>query len=533
METSLILFGSIIILCMLLHRHIMNLPIPSLLIFILLGMLFGENGIFQIKFDNYELANDICTFSLVFIMFYGGFGTNIKEAKSILAEASLLSTLGVAMTAGILGVALHYLLGLPWMEAFLFSSVVASTDAASVFTILRTKNLNLKYNSASTLEVESGSNDPMSYMLTVVFVSAILGSDLSVPQMLAEQIVFGLILGVAIAYVAAFVLQRVSLAIAGGETIFVFGVAILSYALPTIIGGNGYLSVYLAGILLGNMYFPGKRDLVRFFDIITHIAQVMVFFLLGLLVKPMELPAAFFPALITMIILTFIARPISVMAVLIPFGGCREKIGLISWAGLRGVASIVFSIYAVLSNVSMTYDIFNFVFCIVLLSMTFQGSLLPKMSEVFDMIDDNTDVRKTFNYYQDESNINFSKIYIPETHPWIHQRIRDLSFPPETLVVLLIRDHKSFVAPNGNTEILPNDILVFASKAFENRANLCLREVMITENHPLEGKLLKDSAKDVGSGLLVLVQRGGENIIPSGMTRILAQDIVVIAEFED
>lgn len=534
MDATLLLFSSIIILCLLLHRHIEHLPIPSLLIFILLGMVFGENGIFQIKFDNYTLANDICSFALVFIMFYGGFGTNIEAARSIVTRAVLLSTVGVAVTAGITGVLIHYILGLSWMEALLFGSVIASTDAASVFTLLRTRNLNLKHNTASLLEVESGSNDPMSYMLTVVFVAAMLGSNVSVPVLLAKQVAIGLLCGVAIAYAAAAILRRVNFSIAQGGTLFVFAVAVLSYALPNFFEGNGYLSAYLAGILLGKMHFPGKRDLTRFFDAITHLAQVMVFFLLGLLVTPADLPEALVPALIVMAVLTFIARPVSIFAILTPFGAGAPQIGLVSWAGLRGVASIVFSIYAVLAAVPLTYNIFNLVFCIVLLSMAFQGSLLPKMSAVLDMIDDNADVRKTFNYYQDESNINFSKIYIKEQHAWANKRVRDIVFPPETLVVLLIRDRKNFIAPDGSTEILPNDILIFASETFENRVNLSLREVLVTSDHPLCGHRLMDAKQNIREGgLVVLVQRGGENIIPSGLTEIMENDMLVLAEYEE
>lgn len=533
METTLLLFGGIIVLCMLLNRYIDKLPTPSLLIFILLGMLFGENGLFQIEFNDYRIANDICTFALIFIMFYGGFGTNIREAKPVIGHSILLSTVGVALTAGITGALIHFLLGLSWLESFLFGSVIASTDAASVFTLLRTRNLNLKHNTASLLEVESGSNDPMSYMLTVVFVSALLGSDVSVPLMLFKQITIGIIFGVAIAYGATAILRHINFSMAQGGTIFLVGISILAYALPTIFDGNGYLSAYLSGILLGKMYFPGKRDLTRFYDVITNLSQVMVFFLLGLLVTPAELPNTFIPALIIMLILTFIARPLSVYGVLRPFSCNMLQITLVSWAGLRGVASIVFSIYVVLSGIPLTYNIFDIVFCIVILSMAFQGTLLPKMSSLLNMIDDNVDVRKTFNFYQEEININFNRVEVPKNHPWAHQCIRDLAMPPETLIVLIIRNKNNFIAPSGNTAILPGDRLVIASKKFENRANLSLREVPITSNHLLKDKQLKDASQYLNQGeLIVLVQRDNDNIIPAGNTLILEGDTIVVAQFE-
>lgn len=533
MEATLLLLGSIIIITMMLNRYIDKLPIPSILIFLLLGMVFGENGLFKIHFDNYQIANDICSFALVFIMFYGGFGTNIREAKPIVPQAVLLSTIGVALTAGITGGIIHYLLGLSWAEALLFGSVIASTDAASVFNLLRTKNLNLKYNSASLLEVESGSNDPMSYMLTVVFVSSILGADISVPLMLVKQIAIGILFGVIIAYSAGALLRKFEFTMAQGGTIFVFGVAILSYALPSMFEGNGYLSAYLAGILLGKMHFPDKKNLTKFFDAITNLSQVMVFFLLGLLVTPLELPSAFIPALVIMIVLTFIARPLSIYGVLKPFGAPLNQIGLMSWAGLRGVASIVFSLYVVLSGIPMTYNIFNIVFCVVLLSMAFQGTFLPYMSHKLNMIDDNADVRKTFNYYQDEIDINFNRVVVGESHPWAHQQIRQIVLPPETLIVLLARNKKEYMAPNGSTEILPNDVLVLASKQFQNKANLSLREMPITDTSELAHHQLKDIGHlKPENSLIVLIQRKGNHIIPTGTTQILPDDILVLAQFD-
>ncbi len=230
----------------------------------------------------------ICSVSLVFIMFYGGFGTNIKEAKPVIARSVVLSTAGVVLTAGLTGLFIHFVLGLSLLESLLTASVIGSTDAASVFGILRSKNLNLKEHTASLLEMESGSNDPISYMLTVILTGLLTGASIRVPAMLFQQL-FGLIFGVLFGKGAVWALNRLQFQIAEGKTIFVFAAAVLAYAVPVLLGGNGYLSVYLCGIIMGNSSVPHKRNMVQFFDALTGIAQMMIFFLLGLLVTPSRL----------------------------------------------------------------------------------------------------------------------------------------------------------------------------------------------------------------------------------------------------
>lgn len=529
MNQVLLLAGIVIVICILANRFTEKLPVPSLLVFIAMGMCFGVNGIFKIPFDDYGVAETICSISLIFIMFYGGFGTNIEAARSVAVKSILLSSLGVVLTAAFVGGFVHICLKLGWLESFLIGSVIASTDAASVFNILRTKNLNLKYNTASLLELESGSNDPMSYMLTVVFVAMLTGGDISVPVMLAKQIIFGLAGGVIFGKLSVWLLNRVEFDISQGETIFVFAVAVLAYTFPSILGGNGYLSVYLCGIIMGNSYIPSKRSLVHFFDVITGIAQMMIFFLLGLLVTPTELPVVFIPALCIMLFLTFIARPVAVAAILAPFRSHVRQMGLVSWAGLRGVASIVFAIHAVLNQAPMKYNLFNLVFCIVIFSIATQGTLLPWMSKKMKMIDKTADVRRTFNDFQEESDISFVKIHINENHDWNGKMLKDITMPPEFLVVLVLRGTEKLV-PNGNTELLAGDMLVVAAEEFEDRENLTLHEITVGKNHKWKNKTLSDIPVPTGT-LVVMISRGGETIIPSGDTLIQEGDTMVVAKF--
>ena len=528
MNEALLLMGCVILLCTLMGRYLDRLAVPSLLIFIALGMCFGENGLLRIPFDDYDAANVICSASLIFIMFYGGFGTNLNAARPVVVQSVVLSTLGVAGTAGAVAVFAHLVLGLPWVESFLIGSVISSTDAASVFNILRSKKLALKYHTDSLLEIESGSNDPISYMLTTVAVGIMGGQDVFIPLLLVQQIAIGALGGLLLGKLAIWSLRRGMFPSEQSQTIFVFAVVILSYALPTVLGGNGYLSSYLCGIYMGSTKLPQKRNLVHFFDVVTDVAQVLIFFLLGLLVTPVELPSVLLPALAIMVFLTFVARPAVVSVLMLPFRPSPAQVGVVSWAGLRGVASIVFAIMAVLQGAETRYNLFNLVFCIVLLSISLQGSLLPRVSAKLHMIDHTADVSKTFNDYQEESDIDFIKIHLDKNHPWNGKTLRELPLPSDLLVVMIARKEETIV-PNGSTVLLPGDLLVLAARAFEDRENLFLQEIVVEKGHKWVGRSLRQIPTRSDT-LIVMVKRGNETIIPGGSTILQAGDTLVIAQ---
>lgn len=524
----ILLIGVVMVLCLIMEQLTNKLPVPSLLMFLLLGMIFGIDGLFGIPFDNYEISETICSVCLIFIMFYGGFGTSFKAAKPVIVQAGLLATFGVVLTAGITGVFVHFVLKLDWLQSLLIGSVIASTDAASVFGILRREKLNLKDNTASLLEVESGSNDPVSYMLTVVLCTLMSGATVSVFTLLLNQLFIGVIAGLVFGKIATSLLKR-GLVNSEGKTLFVLSVVLLTFALSSIFNGNGYLSVYLCGILMGNTRLPDKKGMVHFFDTVTNIAQMMIFFLLGLLVTPSELPEVFFPAFIIILFLTFISRPVSVYITLLPFKSSKQQIGLVSFAGLRGVASIVFAITAVLSDAVLDYNLFNLVFCIVLISISIQGSFLPFISNKLDMIDNNVDVSKTFNDYQEESSICFIKIHIDENHPWEQQTLSELPLPSSFLVTLILRNEENIV-PKGNTILEYGDLLVIAAQEFTDEENLRLKEVVIDEDHKWVNQLLKD-IKVGKRKLVVMIKRGNDTIIPDGTTMVLNDDILVVAKY--
>lgn len=530
MTSYILLVAAVILLCLSLNKMSNKLGIPMLLAYILLGMMFGTDGILKIPFDNFTIAEQICTVSLIFIMFYGGFGTNWKQAKPVAGKAVLLSTVGVILTAVTTGAFCHFILRMDFWESMLIGSVISSTDAASVFSILRSKRLNLKNNTASMLEVESGSNDPCSYMLTVIILTIMSGelSGSSLVVMIFSQIIFGILVGVVVALAAAFILKKVNFATDGFDTIFVFSMALVSYAGASMINGNGYLAAYIAGIILGNTPLHHKKSLVHFFDGITGLMQMLIFFLLGLLAYPSQLPKILPIALAIAVFLTFVARPVSVFAILMPFRCPVKQQLLVSWAGLRGAASIVFAIMATVSPAYTKNDLFHIVIFIVLFSISIQGTLLGLVAKKLDMIDENGNVMKTFSDYSDEMPVEFVKISIKAGHPWENRRIKDLTSLPDLLLVLILRGEECII-PNGNTVVLAGDKIVLSALSPEENLGICLTEIPIEKDSKWIGKPL--SRIKLGEEKLVLVLKRNEKVvIPNGNTVIRENDVLVISQ---
>lgn len=530
MYNILLLAGIVIVICVLSNRVASKLPVPSLILFICLGMLFGADGPAHIQFRDYALTEFACCAGLLFIMFYGGFNANVREARPVAPQAILLSTVGVLVCAGIVGAFCHFVLGLDWLVGLLVGSVIASTDAASVFNVLRGAKLSLRDGTDSLLEIESGSNDPMSYMLTVILSTLIIGADINVPLMVAEEVVIGIAFGLGIGKLAEIALERVDFAMEQGETIFLIAVALVSYALPGVLHGNGFLAVYLCGMWLGNADIPHKRDMARTFDVITEICQMAIFFLLGLLVQPSRLHLVVLPAIIVFTFLTLVARPLSTFLVLRPFGASLAKIGIAAGAGLRGAASVVFALYVVTSGAQtwLPFNIFDLVFVVVLLSLVVQGSLLPALARALDMIDANANVMRTFNDFQEESDLSLIKIKVDPTHPWIGRALRDVPTPRDLIVVLILRHGNERVVPGGDTVIEAGDLLVYAAPTFEARDDFKLREVHVGEHHRWAGKLLRE-LPDTSRIVIVMLKRGDQSIIPNGDTHIEAGDLAFIA----
>lgn len=466
MVTLLILAAVVLLLCVFSSKLLYRFGIPALLIFLVLGMLFGSDGLAGIHFDNYSLVETISAFCLIFIMFYGGFGTNWKTAKPVIAPSIWLATAGVVITAVLVGWFSWIVLKTTLLEGMLIGAVVASTDAASVFSILRSRKLNLKGGLASMLEVESGSNDPIAYMLTIAVLTMMsVGGENAIVPMVVMQLVFGLGLGFLLAFLSSFILKRINFEIEGLYTIYVVAVVILGYALCQLIGGNGYLCVYIMGIVLGNTKIKHKRTLVHFFDGISWIMQMILFFMLGLLSFPSQIPAILIPAVLISLFLIFVARPAAVFGILSWFKFPTKEKLFVSWVGMRGAASIVFAIFAITFGVGINNDIFHIVFFVALFSVALQGTLTPLLAKKLKLVEKNNSVFKTFTDYQDEAEMRLIEVSIDARNPWNGKTLNEADIPEGVLVVMVKRNRRNIV-PNGSTVLKTGDILVLSGENF-------------------------------------------------------------------
>ena len=373
----LILCSSVILLAIFSNKFLDALGIPALLFFMCLGMLFGTDGIFKISFADFANTKDIASLALGFIIFYGGFCTKWTTAKPIIAKAAVLSTAGVFLTAVLTSVFCHFVLELSFLESFLIGAVISSTDAASVFSILKAKNLHLKENTAPLLEIESGSNDPMSYVLVILAITLMQNQSSGfVIALFFKQMIFGILIGVLVAKISIYIYEKTSIITDENGSLFIIALVLLSYLLPFFCDGNPFLAVYFLGIILGNANILNKVPMMHFFDGITKLAQIGIFFTLGLLAFPREVPSILLTGMLIFLFLTFIARPAAVFLLLSFFKSGINQCLLVSWAGLRGVASIVFAIIAMDSGITLHYDLFHLVFLISILSVAIQGTFL-------------------------------------------------------------------------------------------------------------------------------------------------------------
>ncbi len=529
MEGVLFTCAGICILAIIGSRFSGKMGVPGLLVFIFLGMLFGVDGLFKISFDDFLITERISTVALMFIMFYGGFGTNCQEARAVILPSVLLSTAGVFITACITGVFACWILRCSFLEGLLLGSVVASTDAASVFSILRLKKLNLTGGLASVLEIESGSNDPFAYMMTTVILGVMsLSLEGAVPFLVLRQIAWGIAGGVFIGMAAVAFLKKVNMAEYGMHYLFLLAVVLLAYVLPVYVGGNGFLSVYLAGVLIGNQKFSRKIDLVHFFDGVTGAMQLVLFFLLGLLANPSELLPLLLPSLCIAAFLTLVARPAALFTLLAPFHFSGRAKLFLSFAGLRGAASIVFAIYTVISPAYTKNDIFHIVFCIAILSVGIQGTLLPWAAKKLDLLDDQVDVSSTFNDYQKETDMTLIEVRLKSGHPWIEKDVRDIALPAGMLAVMVKRQGDTLI-PHGDTRLQASDIVILSCLNYVDHSEIQLYEITMDAKHPWRDKRICELKMAKGQ-LIVMIKREEEYIIPDGNTRLALQDTLVICE---
>jgi cell volume regulation protein A len=532
METTLAIGALIVLICISSGQFIHRFGMPALIIFLVLGVVAGALPGEQKLIDPHIAAN-IGELALIFVMFYGGFGTNWKTAKPVAVKAGLLASVGVMITAGVVTVFAHFVFGLSWAESFLLAAIISCTDAASVFSILRTKKMNLKHNTVSVLEIENGSNDPTAYMLTLIALLIMQGGALfEVPLLILKQLGFGVLIGVGIALLMVPVIMRFSRHFADGmDLVFVFAIAILTFALSQILGGNGYLAAFLCGIILGNSTIPNKVRMAHFFDSIDWLGQIMIFFVLGLLVLPGNLIPAILPALGLTVFLLLIARPLAVFLIFKLTGSETKQCLLVSWVGLRGAASLVFAVLATTSGVALESDIFSIVVLTAFFSIALQGTLLEKVAIKLDMIDTETDVMQSFTDFQEQSERAFLRIKVHPGHVWEGIALRDLEIGQESLIVLIKRGTQT-IAPNGSTVIMADDILVMTGESYSGDDGAQISQIVVSRGDEWADMLVKDLSLPNNTLIANVTKEDGSSVTPKGWTKIHPGDTVTVITWD-
>lgn len=465
----LLIAGSLLLLSILSSKFSERFGVPALLMFLVVGMLAGSDGPGGLYFDNAALANAVGALALAYILFSGGLDTRWHGIRPVLSRGIILSTVGVAITTAALGLFIWLVLDFPPAGSFLIAATVSSTDAAAVFSVFRSRGVGLRGNLRPLLELESGSNDPMAIFLTIGFIEVLTVPDAAWTSLIAMffiQMSVGLFIGLGAGRIAGPVINRIRLDYEGLYPVLTMAMVVVVFGLAEVLGGNGFLAVYLCGIVLGNREFVHKRSLVRFHDGLSWLVQIGLFLVLGLLVFPSQLPAVAGAGMLVSAFLMLVARPLAVYLALWRSSFDMRARTLVAWAGLRGAVPIVLATFPLMAGYPRSEEIFHIVFFVVLTSVLLQGKSLmtvarwlkvdapaaapPRYPLEFDRTDQMQGETREFD--------------IPPDSPAVGKAIVDLGLPHDVLI-LLIRRGSAFVVPRGQTIIQPHDALLILAEA--------------------------------------------------------------------
>ena len=467
---SLLIFGSILI-----SKTGYRFGIPTLLMFLLAGMIFGSDGL-GIQFHDAGQAQTIGTIALSIILFSGGMDTKFADIRPVMFPGIALSTVGVLITTALTGFFIYFIsgwqhteIGFSLLGSLLLAATMSSTDSASVFNILRTQRINLRHNLRPMLELESGSNDPMAYLLTIILIQCIQSGSVSagaIAGSLALQFVVGGAGGFLLGKAVVWVVNRINLKNEELYPVLMISFVFTIYCAVFLLQGNGYLAVYIAGLIIGNSRLFHKKEISTFLSGMTWLLQVVMFLLLGLLVNPHEMLGVTLTAVLVSLFMMFIARPASVWLSLLPFGrriGRKSKL-FVSWVGLRGAAPILFATYPVVAQVDGAGQIFNIVFFVTLISLVAQGMTLSWTAHKLDLCDPVPEKQDFFGIeFPDSMDSSLHEIRCTPAMLAQADHIRDIPFPKGVLVMLVKRDDK-FLVPNGDLQLLPDDVLLIVAQ---------------------------------------------------------------------
>jgi len=479
---SLLLFVSIIV-----GKTSYKFGVPTLLLFLLIGMLAGSDGLGGIHFDDPKTAQFVGIISLNFILFSGGLDTSWTSVKPVLRQGLVLSTAGVLLTAISLGTFVWFVTDFTFYESMLLGSIVSSTDVAAVFSILRSKSLALKSNLRPTLELESGSNDPMAYVLTIAFLTLVINQDQSIVSIIPlflQQMILGGVAGFAFGKISKFIINNIKLDFEGLYPALVIALMFITFSATDFAGGNGFLAIYICAVYLGNQDLIHKKTILKMYDGLAWIMQIVLFLTLGLLVFPTQVLPVIGIGLLISLFLIFVARPVSVFISLIFFKIKLRSRFYISWVGLRGAVPIVFATYPLLAGIDKANMIFNIVFFISVTSVLIQGttlSLIAKwlhvaLPEKVKQISE----KEKFIAITPKASLKEIEVY-PDSRA-VNKQIVDLKIPYTANIAMIKRDG-NFLTPNGSTIIKANDLLVVLTDNQEDFDKVydCLRNQDINQ----------------------------------------------------
>lgn len=488
---SILLFISIVV-----SKTGYRFGVPTLLLFLIVGMVFGSDGV-GLQFNDAGTAQFIGMVALTIILFSGGMDTKFKEVKPIIAPGIVLSTFGVFFTCILTGLFIFYLLDLtdwtdiklPLMTSLLLAATMSSTDSASVFAILRSQNINLKENLRPMLELESGSNDPMAYMLTIVLIQMITTSGMGAGEVALSfftQFVVGGLGGYIMGKATVWVINKINIANASLYPILVVAIAFFTFSITTAFNGNGYLAVYITGMLIGNARLLYKKEIASFMDGFSWLFQIIMFLSLGLLVNPTELLTVAPIAILIGIFMIVIGRPLSVILCLLPFRKIsRNAKHFISWVGLRGAVPIIFATYPVMHKVEGAHIIFNIVFFITILSLIIQGTSISFVAKILHLSSPAEEKANSFGIeIPEELNAHLFDITVNETMLKMGNTLKEMSVPHGTLVMIVKRGD-NFLIPNGSLILHEHDVLLLITeqdKISSESASAKVKEEMLKES---------------------------------------------------
>lgn len=462
---NILLIGSILLLISIIAgKTSYRFGVPTLLLFLAIGMLAGSEGIGGIEFYNPKIAQFIGIVSLNFILFSGGLDTSWTSVKPIFKEGLALSTIGVLLTALSLGTFVWWITDLTIYESMLLGSIVSSTDAAAVFSILRAKSLALKTNLRPTLELESGSNDPMAYVLTIAFLTLVINQDqsfYSIIPVFFQQMIVGGIAGFAFGKLSKFTVNKIKLDFEGLYPVLVIALMFITFSATEFVGGNGFLAIYICAVYLGNHDLMHKKTILKMFDGMAWLMQIVLFLTLGLLVYPSQIIPYIGLGLLASVFLILVARPIGVFLSLMFFPMKLRRRLYISWVGLRGAVPIVFATYPLLAGIDKANMIFNIVFFISVTSVLIQGTTLSIVAKWLHVAlpEKTKPVSEIDKLILDLPKSSLREFVIEAGFNAVEKRIIDLKFPNSAFIVMIKRNQE-FIRPGGSTIIEMNDVLM-------------------------------------------------------------------------